>query len=142
MNTRNLLIVTGLILALFMVIGAIMPPIESPDAKYDGDLMLSVDCSSPYQVSLEWTKDGPMGGPVSGSDEVTKSGHYSFNLKGQNVSLTAHAQKIDPSNVEDELKLSIIGKNEFKESSTFYPGEEIGGTLTGAEDFAFKEAHD
>lgn len=142
MNTKTLLIVTGAILALFMVIGAIVPPIESSDAKYDGDLMLSVDCSSPYQLSLEWTKDGPLGSPVSGSDEITKSGHYSFNVKGQNVSLTAHAQKIDTSNMKDELKLSIIGKNEFKEASTFYPGDEIGGTLTGAEDFAFKEAKD
>jgi len=134
MNTKNLLIVTGLILALFMVIGAI---IESPDAKYDGDLMLSVDCSSPYQVKLEWAVDGQ-----TYSDEVAQSGHFSKNVKGQNVSITAYAHKIDPSNMEDELKLSIIGKNEFKEASTFYPGEEIGGTLTGVEDFAFKEAND
>lgn len=135
MNSKTLLIVTGAIMLLFVAIGLTVPPIESSGAQYDGDLMLSVDCSSPYLVSLEWTKDGPMGGPVNGSDEVTKSGHYSFNVKGQNVSITAYAHKIDPSNVEDELKLQIIGRKMSKATSTFYPGEEIGGSMTGAEDF-------
>ncbi len=129
MDIKALLIVTGLILALFLGLGCL--------SSSDDDLMLSVDCASPYSLSMSWSVNGQ-----TYSDEITQAGHYSKDVKGQNVSITAYAQKIDPSNLHDELEIQIIGRNEAKKATTFYPNDEIGGTMTGVEDRNFLEGDD
>lgn len=135
MNIKILLIVIGLILALFVVIGAIVPPIESPDAKYDGKLILSIDSSSPYHAYVEWEKDG-----VTDSAEFTREGKYLLTIEGKNVSASALAWKIDSSNAEDKLSMRIIGKKLYKSIDTYYPNYDLDLKATGAEDRALQEA--
>lgn len=121
-----------MLLFIFITLGCI----SSPD---DENLTVMVSCDSAYHASIQWTQDGPDGQPVSDSDYFTKTGDYSLDLKGKNITVTAYAWKINPTDFDSELKVKIVGRNEFKEATTFYPDDKIGGSMTGAEDREFKE---
>ncbi len=99
---------------------------------------LKIECSSPYHSYVEWTKDG-----VTDSAEFTQDGKYFLPLEGKNVSVHATVWKVDPSNIDDKLTMTITGKGQYyKNVETYYPQWDLEIAGSGAENRALVEGDD
>ncbi len=101
-------------------------------------ISLRIECSSPYHAYVEWTENG-----VSYSDEFTKDGKYFLPLEGKNLSVYATAWKVDPSNIDDKLSMTVTGKGDYyKNVETYYPQWDLEIDGSGAENRALQEGDD
>lgn len=125
------------ILTALLVIGAIFSPApsETSEKPINDEFYVRIACDSPWHGFIEIRENDTVIDEMEGDHK----GSYSNTWTGSNLSVYVTAHKIDPTNIEDELEISILGHKLYKHQQTYYPGWDLELEATGAEDKALQE---